>query len=796
MHTSFPNSTAQTPERTAMSKTMQQSSSLDQHHLISEHAISNGLVECPRGITMVTPTGSLNKKRQNSVDSPSLGRNPLRKLSNSSSTGQAGAYEEVKKNGPELPAIHFFNSKMQNNLSRPGSITVHNAMFDSLKAGQASQNLTSPISPKSTVSEGGRLAKTINSPTTARSKIAAVQPLRKTQSEPTCRPLMSPPKSSSNSQYARIIPHQFRCPSPTGNFNVRKVSEETIPEDSVLVNSEVFPSPVKDYPPKIVHQTRIGNEYMDDENHYTSLSNCNSRPPPIPPHQKLSTNEEDQFVTGVYREPIDRCHSTTSSIISSASSDKTMIIHDDVTEEKQKSSHKCSMEIGPPNRGLVASIDGKTMSLLPVSNNDNLKSANKDKSSQFNSYIIETKSKNNSSNSNKGSNFSIPPLNGLLSPSKLPPERKKEYRRSYPAMPQSKPMYISPPQKKKEMFNQNFVSDDDKESISSRPHSDNSSIVFLNPIELKPSRNAFIRQLPHQDGKQGVLNYVFSSPYNTLDKFKSRSSDTINSIPYRPPTPKFPVPPEISTSLTKLLIDLTGEADAMQNDQFYFEYDDLDSFYPKIAGLPPKSPETKSKFYQKNLHHANQPHQYKDGNGNTVDNQAALPQSPRKLQQPRMSANAFQVKRRTPHGAPVRHCRSLDYIPSDREDNMTSSPASSHHGSPKNRHHAYLMPLIFGTQHTMVSKAEHTSLSSLASSSEMSQSDPHINTDSGSAAYESEYDNYRPGATSDDDYFGPGPISDVDLDMFDDVNIDDVTVSDNFSLDMPVPRFRKKITEV
>lgn len=45
------------------------------------------------------------------------------------------------------------------------------------------------------------------------------------------------------------------------------------------------------------------------------------------------------------------------------------------------------------------------------------------------------------------------------------------------------------------------------------------------------------------------------------------------------------------------------------------------------------------------------------------------------------------------------------------------------------------------------------------------------------STYESEYDNYRPGMASDEDYFVPEPISDIDIDMFDDViNVDDVTV--------------------
>ena len=78
----------------------------------------------------------------------------------------------------------------------------------------------------------------------------------------------------------------------------------------------------------------------------------------------------------------------------------------------------------------------------------------------------------------------------------------------------------------------------------------------------------------------------------------------------------------------------------------------------------------------------------------------------------------------------------------------------------------------------------------------MSAHDPRdVTTDSCSAAYESEYDNYPPGGTtSDEDFYGHDPMSDIE--MFDDVNVDNVTVSDNFSLDMPMPRFHKKTTHV
>jgi hypothetical protein len=56
--------------------------------------------------------------------------------------------------------------------------------------------------------------------------------------------------------------------------------------------------------------------------------------------------------------------------------------------------------------------------------------------------------------------------------------------------------------------------------------------------------------------------------------------------------------------------------------------------------------------------------------------------------------------------------------------------------------------------------------------------------------FDSEYDNYRPGMASDEDYFVPEPISDIDIDMFDDIladgvldcnsDVENVTVSETY----------------
>ena len=90
------------------------------------------------------------------------------------------------------------------------------------------------------------------------------------------------------------------------------------------------------------------------------------------------------------------------------------------------------------------------------------------------------------------------------------------------------------------------------------------------------------------------------------------------------------------------------------------------------------------------------------------------------------------------------------------------------------------------------------SLSSFdGTASEISRSDPALSSYGGET---SEYDNYRPGMASDEDYFVPEPISDVDIDLFDDVDIDDVQVSDTYAaLDSvaipPHPQFRRRVVD-
>ncbi|CAL1546763.1 unnamed protein product [Lymnaea stagnalis] len=746
-----------------------------------------------------TPTGSLNKKRQNSMDSPSMHRNPLRKLSSSS----AGNTAQGNVGGPELPAVHFFNAKMQNQQARPVSVQVQNSIFDSLKAKVSSPTSPgSPTSPKSTVSDGARATKvlgdggkavTMAGSNTSRGQTTSLHSLRKVSSEPNCKPPAIPLTGSSPPHSRTNAPPIYQCVSPPTKPHLKRVTEDAILEDMTSFNSH-GKCPNKAYLPSdaTLHNGIVLGQSNKQESYYAQLSECLTRPLKPSP-EDVSRNSNDRFVTGVYREPIDkcpsstssqrsresfeRCQSTTPSLRSTASSEQTVIIHDDVSEyspEHKKGDKQASAAVEDmtspssnstvtPTGGLVASIDGKTMSLFydPRNNTENgmVPSAPKPWAAQVKPWAIQR--------------------NGLRYGQNEAHQIKSSYRKSYPSVPTHKlGASLSPLKKRREAFNMNFVSDDEKDSISSHPPSDHSSIVFLNPIELKPSRNALIRHLPHQDDKHSVLSYVFTSPYSTLDRFRSRSSDTINSIPHCPPTPKFPIP-EASASLTQLLQELTQEYDQPDLDTLlYDEPENRPSHHMSGYNKPPKSPETREKDHLKRRLNSG------------MDNQGVLPSTRMAPNVHRLSINPFQIKRRQPHSIPPRHCRSLDYIPSDRED--ATSPVSSACASPKTRH-AYLMPLIFGAQ-TAASRAEHTSLSSLASSSEMSQSDPHINGDSGSAAYESEYDNYRPGTVSDDDLFVPDHMS--DMDMFDDMNIDDVTVSDNFSMDMPVPRFSKKITEV
>ncbi|XP_013791470.1 uncharacterized protein LOC106475327, partial [Limulus polyphemus] len=68
---------------------------------------------------------------------------------------------------------------------------------------------------------------------------------------------------------------------------------------------------------------------------------------------------------------------------------------------------------------------------------------------------------------------------------------------------------------------------------------------------------------------------------------------------------------------------------------------------------------------------------------------------------------------------------------------------------------------------------DDTSVSSRASS-RMFDSDQLLSIDSLNIMYDSEYDNYRPGITSDDDIFHADPVSDADPDYCDDVSVENI----------------------
>ena len=420
---------------------------------------------------------------------------------------------------------------------------------------------------------------------------------------------------------------------------------------------------------------------------------------------------------------------------------------------------------------LCASIDGKMMSILPPP----------PESSDTEDRLIAAlkRSPSDSAKDHKDHRKSVPQVKRSNSSPKL---RTKVF-----AAPRSDQI-------------SNFTSDEDLESNASHPFSENSSVVLLQPIELKLARPAYVRQIANPDHhiKSYIANTDFMSP--SMDRQLSRSSDTISSIPRGRQTPKFPLSSSISTSLTQLLQELASDHPALDinlNKDILGENDsDFEDSLGEII-LNGYEPE-----HNLPVHGANNINIVgMKGNKKTSDKPVTENKSPGKgeNQTPinRGVPNPYQVKRRQNYTIPPRHCRSLDYIPSDREDSVSNQ--SSACGSPKQKHinpvHAYMLPFFSGRNAMGI---ESISVSSIASSSEMSKSDPALNLEVGSSAYESEYDNYRPGMMSDEDFFIPDPISDIDIELFDDVNVDNVTVSDQYSIDLPpLPVFpRKKITDV
>ena len=127
---------------------------------------------------------------------------------------------------------------------------------------------------------------------------------------------------------------------------------------------------------------------------------------------------------------------------------------------------------------------------------------------------------------------------------------------------------------------------------------------------------------------------MFTSPYSTLDKYdkyKSRSSDTINSIPGCPPTPRFPVPEDTSPSLAQLLKDLAHEGDSTSD--IFERLRSQSNFSGGLDGIPPQSPQSRSR-------------RAKDSNDNNHAHLAptSSPSPSATAPSPRITINPFQVR--------------------------------------------------------------------------------------------------------------------------------------------------------
>ena len=451
-----------------------------------------------------------------------------------------------------------------------------------------------------------------------------------------------------------------------------------------------------------------------------------------------------------------------------------------ISDGSQKSSNSSHSTITPTNGSsanpLVASIDGRTMSLLPASPEELQREEERLMS-------ILKRSPSDSSKEKANKHNSVP-----------------QVKRSN-SSPRAKHR-VFPIQVRKDIMN-NLSSQSDNESEASHQQSENSSVVLLQPIELKLARPAFVRQISHPD--HHVKNFINQSNFYSpkLTRHMSRSSDTINSIPRGQQTPKFPLVTAESTSLTQLLKQLASEHPTLDlslpkdlsRDNFDSDLDDdVESNHMKTFSEYDSLLNGDCYYIDDDEHSVNNKKQKskdkssdKSKSAKTKDGQGA-------------DQNPFQVKRRHNYTIPPRYCRSLDYIPSDREDQGHSNQSSAC-GSPESKHkqsiNSYMLPFFTSGVRNPLGIAS-ISVSSIASSSEMSRSDPALHTEVGSSAYESEYDNYRPGMLSDEDYFHTDPVSDIDVEMFDDVNVDDVTVSDHYSLDLPpLASFpKKKITDV
>jgi len=156
---------------------------------------------------------------------------------------------------------------------------------------------------------------------------------------------------------------------------------------------------------------------------------------------------------------------------------------------------------------------------------------------------------------------------------------------------------------------------------------------------------------------------------------------------------------------------------------------------------------------------------------------------------------SFRVRRSVCVPSLPRLCRSLENIASDVDDSAPRSESSSRPESPAASGSRQRRPSGRDNHHQLLLlHPDDVSLSSFdGTASEMSRSDPALS----SYGDTSEYDNYRPGMASDEDYFIPEPISDVDIDLFDDIDVDNVEVSDTYAaLDaVAIPPLRRRVVD-
>ena len=469
------------------------------------------------------------------------------------------------------------------------------------------------------------------------------------------------------------------------------------------------------------------------------------------------------------------------------------------SSRESRASSSSSQSTLTPTSALVASIDGRTMSILQGIG------ADPNTADHVGPNPIPLPIRRVPSDSVKDRTAEVKPSASV--------------RRSN-SSPRMKPSGVMSPSKSRHEYLAPLLqSDDDRESTCSKPMSEHSSVVLLQPIELKLAKSAYVKQLscPSDDSyghytRAFLANTDFMIPH--LDRNFSKSSDTIySSVSHGPATPKFPLlSSATSSSLTQLLQELAAEHPRANLDTFTNAYSQAspcrernDGNDHQFHGIERDSRRSFPAMGKPPTCNVGSPKLSHPGRRKPtrlpvpIKNRSPQHTPSETESQNTDMHNAYQGNRRGHFTVPPRQSRSLEHVPSDNEG-YTSSAASSACGSPKNKR-ASMEPFYAGKieQYLAGRNAlglESLSFSSIASSSEMSKSDPALNLDSGSTAYESEYDNYRPGMTSDDDFYGPGQVSDVDMELFDDINIDNVTVSDSFSLDMPVSRFQKKITDV